>query len=116
MREATAGDDLGGLLAAVCDRLVAAGVPLWRVCLSMQAIDPTVRALSFVWQRGQGTSADVTPPGAKGEGDAIYRRSTIAHLWERGHDRHRWRLEAGEGCATASRSSSTWPRHAVPTT
>ena len=100
LREATVGDDLGGLLAAVCERLVAAGLPLWRVSLSMQAIDPTVRALAFVWRRGRGTSADATLHGAGDEGEAMYRRSPIHHLQAAGLDAGRWRLEIGEGCDT----------------
>jgi adenylate cyclase len=95
LHAATAGDDLGSLLTAVCERLAAAGLPLWRVSLGMRALDPTVRALSFVWRRGRGTSADATEHGA---GEEVYRRSTIAHLEALGLGGHRWRLEAGEGC------------------
>ena len=97
LREATAGDDPGGLLAAVCERLAAAGLPLWRVSLGMRAIDPTVRALAFVWRRGRGTSADAAPHGAGDEGEAMYRRSPVHHLQAAGLDAGRWRLEAGEG-------------------
>src|SRR6476469_1668563 len=98
LREATAGEDLGGLLAATCERLVAAGVPLWRVSLNMPAIDPTVRTLAFVWRRGWGTSADTSPHGDKGE--AIYHRSPIHHLQAAGLDSGRWQVETGEGCDT----------------
>ena len=31
LREATARDDAPGLLSAMCERLVGAGIPLWRV-------------------------------------------------------------------------------------
>jgi adenylate cyclase len=98
LREATAGDDPGGLLAAVCERLAAAGLPLWRVSLGMRAIDPTVRALAFVWRRGRGTSAEAAQHGAGDEGEAMYRRSPVHHLQAAGLDAGRWRLEAGEGC------------------
>jgi adenylate cyclase len=96
--EATSGDDLAGLLDMVCERLVAAGMPLWRLSLIMRAIDPTVRALAFVWRRGRGTLADRTPHGAADEGEAAFRRSPISHLQSKGLYRARWRLETGEGC------------------
>jgi adenylate cyclase len=98
LSEATSGDDLAGLLDMVCERLVAAGMPLWRLSLTMRAIDPTVRALAFVWRRGRGTLADRTPHGAAEEGEAAFRRSPISHLQSKGLYRARWRLETGEGC------------------
>lgn len=100
LHEATAGDDLAGLLARVCERLVAGGMPLWRLSLGMRAIDPTVRALAFVWRPGRGTHADATPHGIGGEGEIAFRRSPIACLQESGLARGRWLLEAGDGCAS----------------
>ena len=97
LSQATSGDDLAGLLDLVCERLVATGVPLWRLSLTMRAIDPTVRALAYVWRRGRGTLADRTPHGADDEGEAAFRRSPISYLQTRGLYRARWRLEAGEG-------------------
>jgi adenylate cyclase len=98
LHEATARDDPAGLLAAVCERLAAAGLPLWRVSMSMRAVDPTVRALAFVWRRGRGTSADAAPHGPGDEGEAMFRRSPVHHLQAAGLEAGRWRLEAGEGC------------------
>jgi adenylate cyclase len=73
-------------------------MPLWRLSLTMRAIDPTVRALGFVWRRGRGTLADRTPHGAADEGEAAFRRSPISLLQSKGLYRARWRLETGEGC------------------
>lgn len=98
LREATEGDDLGALLAGACERLLADGVPLWRVSLSMRAIDPTVRALAFVWRRGRGAMSETAPHGPAGEGEAMYRCSPISQLLDAGLLAGRWRLEAGEGC------------------
>ncbi|HXV23039.1 MAG TPA: adenylate/guanylate cyclase domain-containing protein [Alphaproteobacteria bacterium] len=97
LREARENDDLGGLLAAVCDKLCEAGLPLMRASLGMRAIDPTIRALSFVWWRDRGVSADQTPHD---EGDAQYLRSPISYLQTQGLARNRWRLDQGEGCET----------------
>jgi adenylate cyclase len=98
LREATVGDSLPDLLTRVCERLVADGLPLWRVSVSMPAIDPTVRALGFVWWRGRGTQSDSAPHGPQGE--AMFGRSPISHLQAHKLDSHRWRLDTGEGCDT----------------
>lgn len=99
LREAVASDDLGALLATACGRLLADGVPLRRASLGMRTIDPTVRALSYVWRRGApGVAAEAVAHGVGDEGEALYRRSPIAHLEAAGLAAHRWRLEAGEGC------------------
>jgi hypothetical protein len=104
LREAIAGDDLAGLLTAVGERLVAAGMPIRRLSLGIRAIDPTVRALAFVWRPARGILADSALHGLGDEGLAMFRRSPISHLQERGLDGHRWRLEAGEGCDRLSTS------------
>jgi adenylate cyclase len=84
LREATDGDDLGGLVATVGERLVEGGLPLWRFSLGMRAIDPTVRALSFVWRRGVGLSSETVSHGVGDEGEAMYRRSPISALEAQG--------------------------------
>jgi adenylate cyclase len=98
---AAASDDPGPIFAAACGRLLADGVPLRRASLGMQTIDPTVRALAFVWRRDAPTvaMAGAVAHGAGGEGEAMYRRSPIAHLEAQGLTGRRWRLEVGEGCA-----------------
>jgi adenylate cyclase len=97
LREATEGDDLGGLVAAVAERLLAAGLPLWRFSLGMRALDPTVRAMSFVWRRGVGLSSETVSHGV---GETMYRRSPVFLLEEQGLTGRRWRLEDGEELAS----------------
>jgi adenylate cyclase len=99
LREATDRDDLGGLVAAVGGGLVAEGLPLWRFSVGMRALDPTVRAMSFVWRRGAGLSSETVAHGVGDEAEAMFRRSPIAVLEAQGLTGHRWRLEAEEGCA-----------------
>ena len=36
----------------MCERLVAAGIPLWRVGAFVQTLHPDVFGRSFVWRRG----------------------------------------------------------------
>ena len=51
LRYATANDDLGSLLSGVCERLVEAGIPIWRASLDLPTIDPNSRAITHKWWR-----------------------------------------------------------------
>jgi adenylate cyclase len=94
---AATGDDLGELLAGVAEALTGAGLPVWRLSLSMPTIDPLMQALGFVWRRDAG----ITPREDYVAGDAseqAFRRSPIFYLQEHGMGGARWRLAQGEGC------------------
>jgi adenylate cyclase len=41
-----------GMLSDLCERLIAAGVPLWRVGLFIHTLHPDVFGRSFLWRRG----------------------------------------------------------------
>ncbi len=78
--------------------LVAAGLPLWRVSVSTPAIDPTARAFSMNWVRGQGLSLVRTAHGR--ENEAAFRRGPVHALIEANVPFARWRLDTlrpGEG-------------------
>jgi adenylate cyclase len=96
LRHASEGTELAGMLAAACQHLMDDGVPLWRVSLSMRAIDPTTTALSMIWRRGSGAGADIARFGP--DHRPMYERSPIAHVLDSGAAGARWRIEAGEGC------------------
>ncbi|WP_084507321.1 adenylate/guanylate cyclase domain-containing protein [Geminicoccus roseus] len=98
LEDATTRDDLPGLLGSACEKMVALGVPLWRMSVSMRAIHPTVTALTAIWRRGEGAAADLAQFGPGEEDRARYRRSPIAYLLESGERSARWDLAAGEGC------------------
>jgi adenylate cyclase len=91
---ATAGDDLGQILAMLCDALEARGVRLLRAALALPALDPAVRALNFVWWRGQGVALEEVVHSADME--LAYRGSPIAHLLQSGDMSVRWRLDDPE--------------------
>ncbi len=44
------------VLAELCDRLVQAGIPLWRAAVFVRTLHPEIIGRRFIWQRG----ADVT--------------------------------------------------------
>jgi len=97
LQHGTAHDDLGGLLAGVCERLVTAGVPLWRGSLDIPTIDPSWRAMAHKWWRDRPFSVEALPHGPEQEG--IFRESVIYHVLSSGRTTCRWRIENGEGVA-----------------
>ena len=89
--QAVASDDGEAIVAAFCEGLVAAGLPLWRFSLSVPTIDPLFRGASLAWRRGEGLALF---PAAHGpEGEARYARSPIAWLKENDRDAVHWRLD-----------------------
>jgi adenylate cyclase len=45
--------EAGGVLAELCQRLVACGVPLWRVAVLVRTLHPDVVGRRFMWQVGR---------------------------------------------------------------
>lgn len=91
LEEGRDGDDLGAILAGLCERLAAQGIPLCRVSLGMPTIDPTAAVVNYLWWRDKGlTSAALTPDDAYG---APYQRSPIRYLMDRNLVGMRWKLE-----------------------
>lgn len=84
-------DDLGVIVCGLADRWLAFGLPILRLSLSLPTIDPTSRALSFVWWRERGLSAERIPPEPGTE--AVFRRSPMYYLLERNQGAERWNLE-----------------------
>lgn len=55
--DALAGTEEGALVRGLCERLCAAGVPLWRVMVAMDELHPLVEGRLVTWQRGQEDTA-----------------------------------------------------------
>jgi adenylate cyclase len=90
-REATATDDCVALLDGFCGALVDAGLPLWRMSVTMNAIDPSMRGFAFEWRSDLGTSL---VPAARDEIEDInsFERSPLYALLAAGGTIARWRL------------------------
>ncbi|MGE3934425.1 MAG: adenylate/guanylate cyclase domain-containing protein, partial [Rhodospirillaceae bacterium] len=58
MAQALDDTDVRGLVQGICTRLVAAGIPLWRVNLAFTTLHPLVSAISVTWHRDVGLSVD----------------------------------------------------------
>ena len=81
------------LLAQTCERLVAAGVPLWRGAAFVKTLHPDMFGRSFVWRAGTEVvvgSADFDLPESP-----TFIRSPLAILYNSGHE-VRYRLDDPE--------------------
>lgn len=98
LEHATASDDGAALLDGYGEALVAAGLPIRRISVSIPAIDPTVRGFNFNWRCGEGSR---TVPNAHGpEGEAAFRQSPVYALVENRRTFARWRLDGSAEDAT----------------
>jgi adenylate cyclase len=81
------------LLAQTCERLVAAGLPLWRGAAFVKTLHPDMFGRSFVWRRGAEVvvgNADFDLPESP-----QFIRSPLAILYNSGHE-VRYRLDDPE--------------------
>jgi adenylate cyclase len=81
------------VLTETCERLTAAGVPLWRVSIFVRTLHPDAYGRSFVWRPG----ADVVINTASFDlpDSPEYKRSPLAILYGSGHE-VRYRLDDPE--------------------
>lgn len=69
------------VVGACCDRLLSAGLPLWRVLVSFRTLHPLVSAVSVQWQRDQEV-ASVDHLHGIDENTEEWRYSPFAHMLE----------------------------------
>jgi adenylate cyclase len=83
-------------MAESCERLVACGIPLWRVGVFVRTLHPSMFGRNFVWRRGQDIAVTAAPYGADTADD--YRTSPLYTLYHSGKEvRHRLADPAGTG-------------------
>lgn len=73
--------DLAATFAACCERLCAAGLPLWRVHISFRTLHPLFEAVALTWTHGTGLEDRHLPHDAGVPRDA-WRRSPLYHVIE----------------------------------
>ena len=78
------------LLNETCQRLIAAGVPLWRVSAFVKTLHPDVFGRSFVWRPGEGVV--INTAGFDLPESPQFARSPLAILYASGHE-IRYRLD-----------------------
>jgi adenylate cyclase len=81
------------LLKQTCERLVAAGLPLWRVAAFVQTLHPDVFGRSFVWRSG--TEVVVNTATFDLPESPEFTRNPLAILYASGHE-VRYRLDDPE--------------------
>jgi adenylate cyclase len=87
----------GELMAGYCDRLVEAGVPLWRASIGADRLHPLIDAQGHRWVAGKGTHEEVFHRSSAPERVEEWHRSPWYWLIENGESLMRRRLVTGEG-------------------
>jgi adenylate cyclase len=85
-RSAVAPDQV---LALLCERLVAAGILLWRADIFVRTLHPQVMGRRFVWRVGQGVEIAQEPYGVFNDSD--FTGGILTRLFDNGlaaHGRH----------------------------
>ncbi len=83
------------LLGGCCERLWAAGVPLWRGHVAFQTLHPLFAAMGLTWYRGQETEVFQFPHQAEEEAE-MWSRSPLFHIIKHGLPFLRRRLTGSE--------------------
>jgi adenylate cyclase len=81
------------VLSELCERLVAAGVPLWRVGVFVQTLHPDALGRSFIWRPGE--DVVINTAGFDLPESDRFRQSPLAILYASGHE-VRYRLDDPE--------------------
>ena len=81
------------LMAETCERLVAAGLPLWRVAVFVRTLHPDIYGRAFFWRPG--AEVVVNPAGFEIADSPEYRRSPLAIMYDSGQE-VRYRLDDPE--------------------
>jgi adenylate cyclase len=91
------GLDQAELVAGYCERLVAAGVPLWRASMGADTLHPLIVSQGHRWFAGEGVREEFFPRASTPEGERAWRESPWYRLIEEGEWQMRRRLARGEG-------------------
>ncbi len=87
-RRRAVGADTGPMMAQCCERLVAAGLPLWRVGVFVRTLHPDMFGRSFVWRPG--AEVDVGTVDFDIESRRRFTQARWSILYSSGHEvRHR---------------------------
>ena len=83
--------DIEALVAGLCERLGAAGLPLWRGHVSVATLHPSIAAIAYDWLRGSGIVA--TPHAPADDESEDWKDSAPHHMITHGLTSLRRRLE-----------------------
>lgn len=81
------------MMAETCERMVRAGLPLWRVAVFVRTLHPEIFGRAFFWRPG--TEVVVTPADFDVQDSPEFRNSPLAILYDNGQE-VRYRLDDPE--------------------
>jgi adenylate cyclase len=90
LRQALDRPDVETLAAGLCERLVAAGLPLWRLTLGSRVLHPNFHSFTIRWLRGDGVVREDHVYGTQAQ--PAYQRSPLRYVLERRQTRLRRHL------------------------
>jgi adenylate cyclase len=91
------GIDQPDLLAGYCERLVEAGMPLWRASIGADTLHPLIVAQGHRWLAGEGVREEFYNRAKTPEGEKAWRESPWFWMIDSGEMAMRRRLARGEG-------------------
>ena len=87
------------VLAVLCERLVAAGVPLWRAAVFLRTLHPEIAGRRFIWRQGE--DVDISDLPYEGLQQPEYRDGVFLRVVETAAPVRR-RLDAAPGTADSA--------------
>ncbi|MDP7652734.1 MAG: adenylate/guanylate cyclase domain-containing protein [Rhodospirillales bacterium] len=95
MNQALGEAQMADLVDGCCNRLRAAGIPLWRAHVAYRTLHPLIEAISLTWERGEGlVTADI--PHGQADTSEEWHKSPAFHMIETGIPFLRRRLTGSE--------------------
>jgi adenylate cyclase len=85
------------LMTGYCERLVEAGVPLWRASIGATTLHPLIVAQGHRWLAGEGVHEEFYERATDSEADREWRQSPWYQMIESAETQMRRRLASGEG-------------------
>ena len=92
------GLDQAELVAGYCERLVEAGLPLWRASVGADTLHPLIDAQGHRWVAGESVREEFFPRATTPERLEMWHRSPWHWMIEEDRGAMRRRLSDGEGC------------------
>jgi len=95
MDQALAETSLKDVVNGLCERLLAAGVPIARAHVSFAVLHPLYRSIGYTWWRGKGLTVEGYRHDATSDGSNRFLKSPYFHLLHHGLEHLRRRLDTG---------------------
>ncbi len=95
MDQALGEPSLEDVVKGLCERLLAAGVPISRAHVSFSVLHPLFRSIGYTWWRGKGLTVEGYRHNSSPDGAKRFLESPYYHLMQHGLEHLRRRLDTG---------------------